>query len=384
MTDGSTPATHPEPAPRIDTPRVLDELSRNNAAPHLPRARSRRSGLRRFLIILLALVPVLLAIVWLVYEQYRTSEQLEALLAETAARPADAAPVPASLSEDLLATLADRQSLEALRSTLEARIDALALSAASAAQNQEREPSVHVTPDWLWTEAEYLLRLANQKLSLQGDGDSALLILATVDEMLRDSGDVTVLGVRDALAGEMLALRNMDYVDVPGLYVRMNNLQPLVQQLSLRDTLVQNYAAQLAAQQQAPAITDAGPGARALDLLGSIFVWQRWDVAPEALLPPQQEATLKQNLQLMLEQAQLALLMAQPQVYQSSLSKSSDWLGSYFATDTGAGRTLAAELQALADLSIAQPRPDISGSLALLQQLNARRAQSSATDSGGR
>ena len=385
MTDGTTPAPSAESAPRIDTPRVLDELSRSNTAPHLPRARSRSSGLRRFLIIMLVLVPVLLAIFWLVYEQLRVLSLIETLQAENAALAQNApASAPAVMPDELLATLADRQSLEALRTSLETRIAALASSTASVEQRLAAEPTERVVQEWLWTEAEYLLRLANQKLTLQGDADSALLILATVDEMLRDSGDATVLGVRDALAGEMLALRNLDYVDVPGLYVRMNNLLPLVDQLSLRNTLVQNYSDQLAAQQGATLSADTGFGVRALELLGSIFVWQEWDVAPEALLPPQQEATLKQNLRLMLEQAQLALLMAEQEVYRSSLEKGRDWMTRYFAIDAGAGRTLGQELESLAAATVATSRPDISGSLALLQQANAHRAQAATTDSDGR
>jgi len=385
VTDGSTPAPSAESAPRIDTPRVLDELSRSNAAPHLPRARSRSSGLRRFLIMMLVLVPVLLAIFWLVYEQLRVLSLIETLQTENMALQQNApATAPAAVPDELLATLADRQSLEALRTSLETRIAALASSTASVEQRLEAEPTQRVVQEWLWTEAEYLLRLANQKLTLQGDADSALLILSTVDEMLRDSGDATVLGVRDALAGEMLALRNLEYVDVPGLYVRMNNLLPLIDQLSLRNTLVQNYSEQLAAQQGATLSADTGFGVRALELLGSIFVWQEWDVAPEALLPPQQEATLKQNLRLMLEQAQLALLMAEQEVYRSSLEKGRDWMTRYFAIDAGAGRTLGQELEALAAATVATSRPDISGSLALLQQANARRAQSATTDSDGR
>lgn len=385
MTDGSTPAPSAESAPRIDTPRVLDELSRSNAAPHLPRARSRSSGLRRFLIMMLVLVPVLLAIFWLVYEQLRVLSLIETLQTENMALQQNApATAPAAVPDELLATLADRQSLEALRTSLETRIAALASSTASVEQRLEAEPTQRDVQEWLWTEAEYLLRLANQKLTLQGDADSALLILSTVDEMLRDSGDATVLGVRDALAGEMLALRNLEYVDVPGLYVRMNNLLPLIDQLSLRNTLVQNYSEQLAAQQGATLSADTGFGVRALELLGSIFVWQEWDVAPEALLPPQQEATLKQNLRLMLEQAQLALLMAEQEVYRSSLEKGRDWMTRYFAIDAGAGRTLGQELEALAAATVATSRPDISGSLALLQQANARRAQSATTDSDGR
>lgn len=380
MTDGSPSSTPSaaDAAARADTSRVLDELSRSNAAPH-SRARSRSSGLRRFLILVLLLVPVLLALVWLVSAQLQTAAQVEALLAENAALQQRLADAPAGIPAQQLSVLVDRQALDSLRSELNQRLAAIASEAENAASARDAGASQRAQ-DWLWTEAEHLLRLANQKLALQGDGDSALLILTTVDEMLRDSGELGVLGVRDALAGEMLALRSMDYVDVEGLHVRLSALVPLVEQLSLREALVQNHADRLAAQQQQALPDDAGFAAQALALLRSIFVWQRWDVPPEALLPPQQEATLKQNLQLLLEQAQLALLMAQPVVYRSALERGHDWVARYFAIDTGAGRTLQQELQALTQERVVSARPDISGSLALLQQANARRANAAASD----
>jgi uroporphyrin-3 C-methyltransferase len=373
----STPSGH-DAAERVDTPRVLDELSRSNAAPHA-RARSRSSGLRRFLILVVLLVPVLLALVWLVSAQLQTAAQVDALLAENAMLQQRLATAPSGIAQEQLSGLADRQALDALRSELDQRLAALAAEAATAASSRAAGAQ-RQAQDWLWTEAEYLLRLANQKLALQGDGDSALLILTTVDEMLRDSGDLGVLGVRDALAGEMLALRSMDYVDVSGLHARLNALLPLVEQLSLRDALVQNHTGRLALQQQQEVSTDAGFGTQALALLRSIFVWQRWDVPPEALLPPQQEAVLKQNLQVLLEQAQLALLMAQPEVYRIALQRGQDWVARYFALDTGAGRTLQQELQTLAEQRVAQTHPDISASLTLLQQANARRDAVAADD----
>ncbi len=380
MTDGSPSSTPSaaDAAARADTSRVLDELSRSNAAPHA-RGRSRSSGLRRFLILVLLLVPVLLALVWLVSAQLQTAAQVEALLAENAALQQRLAAAPTGIPAQQLSGLVDRQALDSLRSELDQRLAAVASEAENAASARAAGASQQAQ-DWLWTEAEHLLRLANQKLALEGDGDSALLILTTVDEMLRDSGELGVLGVRDALAGEMLALRSMAYVDVEGLHGRLSALVPLVEQLSLREALVQNHADRLAAQQLQTLPADVGFAAQALALLRSIFVWQRWDVPPEALLPPQQEATLKQNLQLLLEQAQLALLMAQPEVYRSALERGHDWVARHFAIDTGAGRTLQQELQALTQERVVSARPDISGSLALLQQANARRASAAASD----
>ncbi len=360
---------------RGDTSRVLEELSKSNSA----KARPRRSGLRRFLVVLILLIPVLVAISFLLYEQSRTDAILAELQDKGVALEEALAQVPTSLPAPPVApltlpdNLADTGMLDELRTNLDSRIDALTRNAASMQERLGALPQARENADWMWTEAEYLLRLANQKLQLEGDGDSALLILSAVDEMLRDSGDISVLGVRDMLGSEILALRNMDYVDVSGLYMRINNLAPLIDQLSLREAMVDNYNAQLANSRDEIAQSDAGVVDKAFAMLQSIFVWQDWDVEPEALLPPPQEAVLKQNLRLMLEQAQLSLLMAEPQVYADSLAKGVQWADRYFAIDTGAGRTLKEELESLASAKITANRPNISGSLELLRQVDAGR-----------
>src|SRR5690606_19153603 len=93
---------------------------------------------------------------------------------------------------------------------------------------------------------------------------------------------------------------------------------------------------------------------------------------PDALpiLPPQQESTLKQNLHLLLGQAQLALLMGEGEVYRSSLRKAADWTSTYFAIDNGTGRTLSEELGVLAGYNVVEQRPDISSSLETLRRYN--------------
>lgn len=375
---------------RGDTPKVLEELSKNNSA----RVRPRRSGLRRFLVVVVLLVPVLVAISFLLFEQSRTDAILAELQSRDAELEAAIARVPSSFSTPaptpspapvqqaapapqftLPDDLANTQMLGELRSNLESRIDALARNAANLQERLGSLPQARENTDWMWTEADYLLRLANQKLQLEGDGDSALLILSAVDEMLHDSEEISVLGVRELLSGEILALRNMDYVDINGLYMRINNLMPMIDHLSLRDSMIENYNEQLVQTRDEMALSDESFLARILAVLQSIFVWQNWDVETEALLPPPQEAVLKQNLRLMLEQAQLSLLLAEPQVYQDSLTKGAQWTDRYFAIDTGAGRTLKEELEALAQVKVTANRPNISGSLELLRQVNAGRNQ---------
>ncbi|MES3007262.1 MAG: uroporphyrinogen-III C-methyltransferase [Pseudomonadota bacterium] len=372
---GEAPGT----ATRHDTPKVLDELSKHNSAK--PMSLRRHNGLRRFMIIVVMLIPVVLFMAWLTIEQARTEAALEELrlenqtLQSTLVNPVTAAPG------------LDPQLLDDLRLNLEARIEALTSTVNDTTAGLQAQLSV--TPpegaarDWLWTESEYLLRLANQKLQLEGDTESALLLLTTVDRMLSQEDDPALFPVREALAADIVAVRSMEAIDIAGLYVRLNNVMPIIERLSLRNALVQNYTAQLPGQPGSQsagqsvaaqsASAESGLLARGLEILGSIFVWQRWDVAPEALLPAPQEAMLKQNLRLMLEQAQLALLMSEEAVYRDSLAKGSDWAARYFAIDAGAGRTLTEELRTLSSERIAQVRPDISGSLEALLQVSENR-----------
>ena len=368
---------------RADTSRVLEELSRSNSA----KVRPRRNGLRRFLILMVLLLPVIVVISFLLYEQSRTDAILAELQSRDIALEQALAQVPTLIPEPMAPlelslpdNLADTRMLDELSASLDSRINALARNAANMQERIGAFPQARSSDELMWAEAEYLLRLANQKLQLEGDGDSALLILSAVDEMLRDSEEISVLGVRDVLGSEMLALRNMEYVDVSGLYMRINNLMPMIDQLSLRDAMVDNYNKQLTQTRDEIELSDEGMIDRALAMLQSIFVWQEWDVEPEALLPPPQEAVLKQNLRLMLEQAQLSLLMAEAQVYTDSLAKGKQWIDRYFAIDTGAGRTLKEEIEALAETRITVSRPNISGSLELLRQVNAGRNQSLSND----
>ena len=362
---GEAPGT----AARLDTPKVLDELSKQNSARSF--SLRRHSGLRRFTIILVMLIPVVLFMAWLTIEQARTDTALEELRLENDT-------LQAALGNPVSATPGlDPQLLDDLRLSLEARIEALSSTTAGLQSQLAVTPPEGAPRDWLWTESEYLLRLANQKLQLEGDAESALLLLTTVDRMLSQEDDPALFPVREALAADILAVRNMEPIDVAGLYVRLNNLMPTIDGLSLRSALVQNYTAQLPGQAGSQVTSDAESGLleRGLDILGSIFVWQRWDVAPEALLPAPQEATLKQNLRLMLEQAQLALLMSEETVYRDSLAKGSEWAARYFAIDAGAGRTLTDELRALSAERISEVRPDISGSLEALLPISENRLQ---------
>ena len=75
---------------------------------------------------------------------------------------------------------------------------------------------------------------------------------------------------------------------------------------------------------------------------------------------------VQQNLRLMLEQAQLALLQRSPGVYTRSLDKAVSWVDEYFQLNETA-QALLVSLRELQQLHVDPELPDISASLALLK-----------------
>ena len=88
-----------------------------------------------------------------------------------------------------------------------------------------------------------------------------------------------------------------------------------------------------------------------------------------APLTPDQQYYLQQNMHLMLEQAQIALLREQTELYEHSLQRVSEWLDAYLVIEDARTRAARAALSELQAWEVAPERPDITASLLMLQKL---------------
>jgi len=94
----------------------------------------------------------------------------------------------------------------------------------------------------------------------------------------------------------------------------------------------------------------------------------------EPILERAEEQTVRQNLQMMLEQAQLALLREEQVIYQQSLVKAQEYLQRFFKV-TASAEGISQRLQRLADTNIIQQLPSIHSSLEAVQNLLVVRQQ---------
>ncbi len=232
------------------------------------------------------------------------------------------------------------------------------------------------TDDWLIAETEYLLRLANQRLNLEKDGQGTLAILIAADEILAETQNPQLDLVRGLIASEILTLRSVPAVDITGAISRIQAVQGQVAKLEwMPRTLPQKNIIVETIESDVEPTPWQKFSAKALAGIGSIVRIREHDKALPAPLTPDQHYYLQQNMQLMLEQSQVALARQQADLYLHSIQRTQAWLNEFVRSETAQAQALQQTLSELAKWQVAPAFPDISGSLIELRRYSAGQKQ---------
>ncbi len=227
--------------------------------------------------------------------------------------------------------------------------------------------------DWVLEEAAQLLLVANSRLKLAADLDTALAALRQADRRLETLADPALLEVREEISREIVALESVSRPDLAGVTLRLGALADGVDRWPLATRPHFQDASPPPSTPPAPA-GDRLSRLRALaaevwrDLRGLVTV-RRIEARRPPLLPESQSYFLRENLRLMLHGAQLAALRGDQGAYRHHLATASRWLRDYYDTEAeGVGRALA-QLEELAAVTLRPALPDLTASLEMLRAL---------------
>ncbi|PIE20438.1 MAG: heme biosynthesis protein [Neptuniibacter caesariensis] len=227
--------------------------------------------------------------------------------------------------------------------------------------------------DWQLAEVEYLLRLANQRVLMEQTTDGALQLLKSADKIIKEIDDTGIYDVRKALAEDIAALEAVPKLDTEGVFLKLGALNKQVPNLRLIPISAQRKLPELLEEVTPEAIEESWTTglqeswSKVANKLDKLVVIQHRDKPVEPLLSPQQTYYLQQNLHLMLEQAQLALLQRKQASYDASLSKAHEWVATYFEEKDGTTQSLLRGISALQEVKVTAEMPDISASLRALK-----------------
>ncbi|WP_286253472.1 uroporphyrinogen-III C-methyltransferase [Marinobacter shengliensis] len=266
------------------------------------------------------------------------------------------------------------QRLQSLENNLSAQRELIATQQRQIDHNAREllEAGNRTRTDWLLAEAEYLLRIANQRLLIEKDIRGALSALESADEVLLESDDIGVYPVRQQLAREILSLRGIQGVDRTGLYLKLEAAIASIHDLT-DQALIHDQAPGFQMTEDPNAPTDGRNmfvrgWNRFLDTLKQVVVVRRLDEPVKPLLSPDQSAWARLNLQLMLEEAEMAVLRGNQPLYERALNKAITTVNDWYDATNPAIQGLADTLTELADRNVDPTLPDISQSLGLLKE----------------
>lgn len=274
----------------------------------------------------------------------------------------------------------------------------------SQSQQQSLEQSLQALTDSgsnlvLVNDIDHLVTIANQQLLLSGNVANAVIALETAQAQLARASRPSLAPLQQTINGDLDRLRAVSTVDVASLSGQLAELEQLIARAPL---LVPDDAAPTvvgAADQRnarppvppaRPADTDApwwrNVAATINDWSSAAWLSVRHDLGqfisvrrasdPAALLmSPEQASQLRENLQLRVMTAQLALMTRQPKVWDSEIQALTRALDTRYdgrAADTVQALRLA---HRLAGVSIKVELPTVNNSLQAIEALRQSQAK---------
>lgn len=225
--------------------------------------------------------------------------------------------------------------------------------------------------DWLLAEASYLARLANQRLQTERSVENSLALLANVDRILKQLDVEDLMPVRRELAQDIAALRLVNDVDRQGIYLELQALAEAVESLPLLDFNPQMMSpSDPVVEQSAEGTVESG---FFYELRSLIRISKRQNPI-EPLLQPSEGVLIKYNLQMLFQQAQIALMREEQIIFENSLLKIENFLSRFFQPSASV-ETVNNRLKTLRQLSVHQQLPVISRTLQALETLVLTRQQ---------
>jgi len=241
-------------------------------------------------------------------------------------------------------------------------------------QTEEMEQSMELlyervggsSTQWIAAEAEYLMRIANHRLQLEGDSATALVALERADMRLRDTEDPAWTAVREKLAAEMAELKGLKQLDLTGQAAKLSGLISQVDKLKLpHSVLVADEQPEVATKVEKElsfdtVVNDLWVGFK------SLIKVRRNDRPVAAMLEPDQSFFLFQNLRLQLEGARVALLRGDQSLFDASLQRVDAWGKEFFDQEHALTKSMLEGVDELRKLKLESKMPDISGSIRML------------------
>ncbi|TQV72140.1 hypothetical protein FLL45_18135 [Aliikangiella marina] len=335
----------------------------------MPKMETHRPSKKRPIYSIVAIILALLTlggVGWAAYQQFlmqQNWQELQTKINNQVTQQLAANQESAQIAKSSLATANQNQQIVNQQQQLIQQLrDSLTIT-----QERLKDLSGRRHQDWLLAEAEYLIKLAEFKITLEGDKRTAIGLLKAADEKVKDIGDNSLIELRQSIAQDIANLQLVIAPDISGIAVQLDAISGQIPSLSL-----------IALEFKPVEEKQSAEGENRESLSWSNFYQQFLDdfvtikdhSEPRMpLMTLEQRGLLNANLQLALQQSQVAVLRSEPGLYLTKIDNAIEWIETFFQKDELATNLLA-ELNTLRDTNIVMDLPKSLDSRKQIERIN--------------
>ena len=210
-------------------------------------------------------------------------------------------------------------------------------------------------------EAEYLLKIADQRLLVERNPETAQTLMRTAQQLLGQLEDGRLLPVREALAADIQALDRVDTVDVLGVQAELLALDSALDDLTLPVRRLMEPAEETASTSQAMAD-------QWVSKLQEYIRIREVDAPIAPLVTASDAGRAREILRLNLEQIKVALIREDQRLFDAGITQALRLTAHYFSVQDAAGASVLTALQGLQGTPVVQAIPDAASGLRALKR----------------
>lgn len=218
------------------------------------------------------------------------------------------------------------------------------------------------------SEISYLVNMANLRLTTQHDVTSSLILLKEANQEINALNDPSMETFREALVKNISALQEIPPVDLTALSDKLTQLRTQVSDLSIlvapkpNTSILENTPHQAEKKWWDRAWDNIRASLKQL-----VVVTHQSEDIP-AMMTPDQQIYLQENLQLLIMQAQWGALNHNDELYHSSLNQAKDWVNKYYVQNSANTQAFLKSVDDLLTVNLSPRYPDVTQALPLLNQ----------------
>lgn len=224
--------------------------------------------------------------------------------------------------------------------------------------------------DWVLAEIDYLLRMANRRLQIARDINSAIAAMQAADQRLHDLADLSLIGIRQQLSKDIANLKALHQVDVNGTAMALDQMLVHLSELPFK-SVIEEVKTQLENDQPTSAQKADEKGfvdsvINTVMKIGDIKIHDR-SIEPSS--SREQQQYIEQMLRTYLLGARLAVLRYDQTQYLHDLEQAQNLLHAHYKVSDNRVNQMTSDLATFASINLTPDLPNINKSWSRIQEV---------------